>query len=47
MCQQRKWPLLFDHLVGELLDMERHFEAKRLCGVEVDHKLVFGRLLDG
>jgi hypothetical protein len=21
MGQQRKWPLLFDHLVGELLDM--------------------------
>ena len=28
---------LFDHLVGEQLHRNRYVEAKRLCGLEVDH----------
>ena len=36
---------LFNHLIGELLKMQRHVEAKRLGGFEVDHQLVFGRCL--
>src|SRR5260221_3548656 len=35
----------FDHFVGELLQMERHVEAERLGGLEVDHQFEFGRLL--
>jgi hypothetical protein len=31
-----------DHLVGELLQMQRHIEAQRLGGLEVDHQLVLG-----
>ena len=27
---------LFDHLVGDLLEMHRHVEAQRLGGLEVD-----------
>src|SRR5262245_31411271 len=33
-----------DHLVGELLEIERNLEAKRLGGLEVDHQLERGRL---
>src|ERR1700732_4238443 len=29
----------FDHLVGELLELPRDFEAKRLRGFEIDDKL--------
>src|SRR5215510_7289068 len=36
---------LFDQLVGELLEMQRHVEAECLCGLEVDHKLELGRCL--
>src|ERR1019366_6415027 len=35
----------FDHLIGELLKMQGHVEAKRLGGLEVDDQLVFGRRL--
>ena len=35
-----------DHLVGACEKYVRHFEAKRLCGLEVDHQLEPGRLLD-
>jgi hypothetical protein len=28
---------LFDHLIGTLLEMRRHVEAKRLGGIQVDH----------
>ena len=28
--------LLFNHLVGDLLEMQRHVEAHRLGGLEVD-----------
>jgi hypothetical protein len=37
---------LLDHLVGELLKMPRHVQAKRLGRLEVDHELEFGWLLD-
>ena len=35
---------LFDHLVGEQLHRNRHFEAQRLRCLEVDHELELGRL---
>src|ERR1035437_9615794 len=35
---------LFDHLVGELLELQGHVEAKRLCGLKVDDQLKLGRL---
>jgi hypothetical protein len=34
---------LFDHLVDKLLEMRRHVEAERLCGLEVDNYFVFAR----
>jgi hypothetical protein len=37
----------FDHLVGELLEMQRHVEAERLGGLEIDHQLELDRGLDG
>jgi hypothetical protein len=36
-----------DHLVGALLEMERHVEAERLRGLEVDHQFELDRGLDG
>jgi len=36
---------LFDHLVGELLKMQRHIEAERLCGLQIYHHLEFARCL--
>src|SRR5260221_10677727 len=36
----------FDYFVGALQDRLRHREAERLGGLEVDHQLKFGRLLD-
>src|SRR5262245_48688303 len=37
----------FDHLVGTLLKTQRHFEAERLGGLQVDHQLELDRNLDG
>ena len=37
---------LFDHLVGKLLNLQRHIQAKRLCRLEVYHQFEFDRLLD-
>ena len=36
----------FDHLVGAASSVERHVEAERLGGLEVDDELELGRLLD-
>jgi hypothetical protein len=46
MCQQRKWHSSFDHLVGALQQRRRHFDAKRLCGLQIDHQFELGGLLD-
>ena len=45
ICSAAK-EVLFDHLVGECEQRRRHLEAKRPCGLEVDHELELGRLLD-
>jgi hypothetical protein len=37
---------LFDHLVGAAQHGWRNGKPHRLCGLEVDDKLVFGRRLD-
>src|SRR5262245_19016898 len=39
-------PSSFDHLVGTLEQRGRNFEAKCILGLEIDHKLELGRLLD-
>ena len=39
-------PALFDHLVGAAEQVERHGEAKRLGGLEVDRQLDFVRGLN-
>src|SRR5258708_40293154 len=50
-CQQEthappQTTALFDHLVGALQQRCRHFDAKRLCGLQIDHQFELGRLLD-
>jgi hypothetical protein len=37
----------FDHLVGALLELQRHAEAERLGGLHIDHQLELDRGLDG
>ena len=39
-------PLSFDHLVGELLQIERHLEAKHLGGREIDDEIELRGPLD-
>ena len=41
-CQQRKWPISFDHLIGALLDGQGHVETEGPGRLEIDHQLVFG-----
>src|SRR6266480_4492807 len=36
---------LFDHLVSELLELQRHLEAQRLGGLEIDDQLKLCRRL--
>src|ERR1700680_1942419 len=38
---------LFNHLVGELLEMHGHVQATRLGALHVDHQLELDRRLDG
>src|ERR1700730_17592055 len=37
----------FDHLVGALLELQRHIEAERLGGLHIDHQLELDGGLDG
>src|SRR5271169_204557 len=46
-CQKRKWPDLFDHLVGANLDRRRQIDPDRLGSLEVDHQLEFYGLFHG
>jgi len=38
-------PISFDHLVGDLPEMQRHVETQRIGGLEIDDQLVLCRLL--
>lgn len=38
--------ILSDHLVGARQDRLRYRDPERLCGLQIDHKFEFGRLLD-
>jgi hypothetical protein len=44
-CQTRTSACLFDHLIGAREHGCRHFEAKGLRGLEINHELVLGRRL--
>src|ERR1700674_4490410 len=43
-CQQRKWPTLFDHLVGSGEHGRRHGKAEGLSGLEIDDQFELGGL---
>jgi hypothetical protein len=47
LMHRSKKASLFDDVVGELLKVQRHFEAERLGGLEIDHQLKLDRGLDG
>jgi len=47
MCQERKLSLSFDYLIGEKDNRFGYRQAKRLCGLEIDHKLELCRLPTG
>jgi hypothetical protein len=38
---------LFDNIIGALLEEQRHVEAERLRGLEIDRQLELDRGLDG
>src|SRR6185503_5216032 len=39
--------ILLDHLVGALLQEQRHLEAKRFGGLEIDHQFKLDWEMDG
>ena len=45
--QHHVCPDSLDHLVGELLEMQRHVDPECARGFEVDHQVELGRFLDG
>jgi hypothetical protein len=46
LCQKRTLGGLFNYVVGQLLQMQRHIEAKRFRGLEVDYLLELGGCLN-
>ena len=47
MGQEASVANLLDHLVGGGEQLIGNGEAERLCGLEIEHKLEFGRSLTG
>src|SRR5262245_25123186 len=46
LTRRSKKAALFDHLVGACEQHRRHLKAERLRGLEIDHELKLGRLLN-
>ena|SRR5258705_135497 len=46
LMRRSKSTSLFDHLVGAGQQRRWHDDAKRLCGLQIDHQVEFGRLFD-
>src|ERR1700692_180390 len=45
-CQQRKWPTLFDHLIGACKQRRRDGEAECLGRLQIDGQIELRRLHD-